>query len=106
MTVLFAILAVALGSLLFRVVPLLSAGRLPEQVTQAAAWAGLAVVAGISVRSILLFEDGSVPAAPVAAAVSVAAGLALAFRGRSVLVAVGVGTSTYLVISAVAATLS
>ena len=106
MTVLLAVLVVGVGSLLFRIVPLISTGRMPEGLTRAAGWAGLAVIAGISVRSVLLFQDVSTPVAPIAAAVSVTAGLAVAFRGRSVLVAVGVGASSYLIISAALAALA
>jgi len=106
MTVLLAVLVVGLGSLFLRLAPLLSTGRMPEKLTQAAGWAGLAVVAGISVRSVLLFQDRSVAGAPVLAAVSVAIGLVLAFRGRSVLVAVAVGGATYQVISAALAALT
>jgi branched-subunit amino acid transport protein len=106
MTVLLAVLTVGLGSLFFRLAPLLSTGRMPEKLTQAAGWAGLAVVAGISVRSVVLFQDSSTPGAPVVAAVSVAVGLVLAFRGRSLLVAVGLGGATYLLISAALAALA
>ena len=97
MTVLLVVLVVGVGSLLFRLVPLLSPRQLPQWVTDGAAWAGIAVIAGISVRSLLLHEDASIPIAPVLAALAVLAGLVLAFRGRSVLVAVGVGVSAYLV---------
>jgi hypothetical protein len=79
---------------------------MPEKLTGAAGWAGLAGIAGISVRSVLLFEDRSTAGAPVLAPVSVAIGLALAFRGRSVLVAVGVGGATHLIISAALAAIA
>jgi len=106
MTVLLAVLVVGVGSVLFRLIPLLSSGRLPEGLTQAAGWAGLAVVAAISVRSVLQLHDASIPGAPVVAALSVTAGLVLAFRGGSVLVAVGVGGAAYLIISAAMAALT
>ncbi len=106
MSVLLAVLVVGVGSLFLRLAPLLSTGRMPEKLTAAAGWAGLAVVAGISVRSVLLFQDRSIPDAPLLAAVSVAIGLVLAYRGRSVLVAVAGGGATYLIISAALAALS
>ena len=57
-------------------------------------------------RSVLLFRDESISSAPVLAAVSVAIGLVLAFRGRSVLVAVGLGGAAYLITSATLAALT
>lgn len=104
MSVLLAVVVVGAGSLVFRLAPLLSPRHLPEWLTQGTAWAGMAVIAGISVRSVLLHEDATIPSAPALAAVSVLAGLVMAYRGRSVLVAVGVGVSAY-VIGSVALTL-
>jgi branched-subunit amino acid transport protein len=97
MSVLLAVLVVGFGSLVFRVVPLLSPRHLPQWLTQGTAWAGMAVIAGISVRSVLLHEDTSIRFAPALAALAVLAGLVLAYRGRSVLAAVAVGVSAYLV---------
>lgn len=105
MSVVLAVIVVGCASLLFRLVPLLSTRRLPEHLTRAAGWWGLAVVAGITVRSVAGHQDPSIPVAPVVAAVSVAAGLALAFKGRSLLVAVGVGVSAYVIIAAALAAL-
>jgi branched-subunit amino acid transport protein len=105
MSVLPAVLLVGVGSLAFRLAPLLGTRRMPEGVARTAGWAGMAVIAGITVRSVLQHQDASLPAAPLVAAVSVATGLALALRGGSVLVAVGVGVSTYVLISAAAAAL-
>jgi branched-subunit amino acid transport protein len=102
MTVLLAVLAVGLGSLLFRLVPLLGAERLPEGLARAAGWAGLSVLAALTVRSVVTHQDASlspVTPAPVVAAVSVGLGLFLAYRGRSVLVAVASGAAAYVVIA-------
>jgi len=50
---------------------------------------------------VLHHEDTAVTGAPFVAAVSIGAGLLLAFRGRSVAVAVGAGLATYVVLGAV-----
>ena len=100
MTVLIAVLAVGAGSLVFRVVPLLAAGRIPDRLTSLAGWAGLAVLAAMTVRAVLQHRDSSIPDAPMVAAISVGLGLMLAFRGRSVVVSVGAGASTYLLMAA------
>jgi branched-subunit amino acid transport protein len=98
--VVLAVIAVGLGSLAFRLVPLLTGRQVPARLARAAGWAGLSVIAGITVRSTLLLEDPGVPLAPVAALLSVLVGFVLAFRGRSVLVAVGVGCASYLALAA------
>ncbi|MCW2761975.1 MAG: hypothetical protein JWR85_2176 [Marmoricola sp.] len=105
MSVLWAVLAVGVGSLLFRLVPLLGTRRRPDELSRIAGWTGLAVIAAIAVRSVLMHDDPCLPAAPLFAGLSVAAGLVLTFRGRSVLVAVGIGCSTYLIIGAAVAVL-
>ena len=97
MNVLLAVLVVGAGSIAFRLVPLVTGRRIPETLARGAGFAGLSVIVGITVRSVLLLEDSATPLAPVAALVAVTAGLALAFRGRSVLVAVGVGCASYVV---------
>jgi branched-subunit amino acid transport protein len=101
--VLLAVLAVGAGSVAFRLVPLLTGRQIPPALARGASWAGLSVIAGITVRSTLLLEDPGVPLAPVAAVLSVGAGLVLALRGRSVLVAVGAGCASYVVLAAVLA---
>jgi branched-subunit amino acid transport protein len=106
MTVLLAVLAVGAGSLLFRLVPLLGAEWLAEPVTRVAGWAGLSVLAAITVRSVLQHQDPTVSGAPLLAALSVGAGLVLAFRGRSQLVAVAAGAAVYLVLVAALTALS
>lgn len=100
MNVWFAVGLVGLGSVLFRLAPLLGAERLPDGLTRVAGWAGLAVLTALTVRGVLHHEDPSVPAAPVIAALSVGCGLLLAFRGRPLLAAVGAGASAYLLLSA------
>ena len=100
MNVLLAFLAVGLGSMAFRLLPLVTGRQIPATVARGASWAGMAVIAGMTVRSTLLIEDPSVPAAPVVAVLSVSVGLVLAFRGHSVLVAVGAGCASYVVMAA------
>lgn len=101
MTVLLAVLVVGAGSVAFRVLPLLGASRIPDRVTQVAGWAGLSVLASLTVRAVLHHEDAAVPGARVAAALAVAACLVIAFRGKSLLLAVAAGAATYLSIAAV-----
>ena len=84
MNVLLAVLVVGVGSLAFRLVPLLTGREIPSSLPAPRA-AGLSVIAGITVRSTLLHDDASIPLAPVVALLSVAIGLGLAFRGHSVL---------------------
>lgn len=100
MNVLLAFLAVGLGSMAFRLVPLLTGRQIPLTLARGASWAGMAVIAGMTVRSTLLLEDPSVPMAPLVAVLSVTVGFVLAFRGRSVLVAVGAGCASYVVMGA------
>jgi branched-subunit amino acid transport protein len=100
MNVLLAVLAVGGGSLLFRLTPLLGAHRLPDRLSRVAGWAGLSVLTAITVRAVAGHQDPAVPAAPLLAAVSVGAGLYLAFRGRSLLLAAAAGASCYIVLAA------
>lgn len=100
MNVVLAVLAVGAGSMAFRVVPLITGRQVPPALARAASWAGLAVIAGISVRTTLLLRDPATPLAPVVAVLSVAVGFVLALRGRSVLVAVGAGCASYVVLAA------
>ena len=106
MSVLLAVLVVGGGSLLFRLAPLLGARRLPDGLTRVAGWAGLSVLAAITVRAVAAHRDPAVPAAPLLAAVSVAAGLYLAFRGRSLLLSAAAGAGCYLALSAALSTVS
>ena len=101
MSVLLAVLVVGAGSLVFRAAPLLSARHLPDPLTKAAGLAGLAVIAALSTRAVLHHEDAAVTAAPFVAATALGLGLLLAFRGRSVPVAVAAGLATYVVLAAV-----
>jgi branched-subunit amino acid transport protein AzlD len=71
-------------------------------VARAAAWAGLSVLAALTVRSVATHQDASLPplgAAPLVAAGAVGLALLLAHRGRSVLLAVGAGAVAYLLLS-------
>jgi branched-subunit amino acid transport protein len=106
MTVLIAVLVVGAGSLVLRTAPLLAARRIPDRLTSLAGWAGLAVLAAMMVRAVLQHRDSSIPDARLVAAFSVGIGLLLAFRGRSVVLAVGAGGSTYLLIAAALMTVS
>ena len=101
-SVLVTVLVVGIGSVAFRLLPLLGASRIPDRLTQVAGWAGLSVLASLTVRAVLHHEDAAVPGARVAAAVAVAACLMIAFRGRSLLVSVAAGAATYLAIAGVA----
>lgn len=103
MTVVIAVTAVGLGSLVLRLMPLLGAHRLPDKLARVAGWAGLSVLAAITVRAVALHRNSEVSGAPLVAAISVVAGLALAHRGRSVLVSVASGAATYLFLAAVLA---
>lgn len=103
MSVLVAVLVVGAGSLLFRLVPLLGAHRVPDRVAEVAEHAGIALLSAMTVRGVLLHADAGVPAAPLLAALATAVGLVLAYAGRSALVAVAAGAATYLVLTAVLA---
>jgi branched-subunit amino acid transport protein len=95
-----AVLIVGAGSLAFRIVPLLAARRSPDQLARVAGWAGLTVLAAITVRAVALHRNDEVPGAPLLATISVGPGLALAYRGRSVLVSVASGAAAYLFVTA------
>ena len=100
MSVLIAVLLVGAGSLVFRLAPLLGARRIPDRLTVLAGWAALSVLVAMTVRGVLDHRDPTVPGAGLVAAVSVGLGLLLAFHGRSTLLAVAAGGSTYVVLSA------
>jgi branched-subunit amino acid transport protein AzlD len=106
MTVLLAVAVVGAGSMVFRLAPLLGAEWIPHRLTVLAGWAGLSVLVAMTVRTVLRHHDPAVPAAPLVAAASVGLGLLLAFRGRSVLLAVAIGGSAYVVLSAAVVALS
>ncbi|HEX6249423.1 MAG TPA: AzlD domain-containing protein [Nocardioidaceae bacterium] len=99
MTTLVALLLVGLGSVAYRVLPLLGAARLPEPVTTAATWAGVSVLVAVAARGVLNHEDASTPWPTAVAVVSVGLGLLVAARGRSVLLVLVTGATTYLVLS-------
>lgn len=99
MTAVLALVAVGVGSLLFRTLPLLGAARIPEYGARVAGWAGMSVLAAIVVRSVLHHQDAGVPLAVPIAAVSVGLGLVLAARGRHVALVLGAGAGCYLLLS-------
>jgi branched-subunit amino acid transport protein len=105
-TTLVALVVVGLGSFAYRLLPLLGAARVPEEVSRTAGWAGLSVLAAVTVRGVLRHHDDAVPWAVPVAVVSVGLGLVLTARGRSMLVVLAVGAGTYLALSAVVAELT
>jgi len=100
MNVLLAVLVVGTGSLLLRVVPLLFARRLPDRVAAYAEHAGVAVLAAIVVRAVVLHQNPDLPGAPLVALTATAAGLVVAYTGRSILLAIATGGLTYAAITA------
>ena len=106
MSVLIAVALVGAGSLVFRLAPLLGARRIPDRLTVLAGWAAQSVLVAMTVRGVLEHRDAGVPGAVLVAAVSVGLGLLLALRGRSVLLSVAAGGSTYVVLSAAIVTVT
>ena len=104
MSVALAVTVVGAGSLLLRLLPLVGAHRIPDRLSAHAARAAMAVLAAMTVRTVLRHEDdalaGSLITAPLLAALAVVLGLWLAYRGRSVLVASSVGLASYVVLAA------
>lgn len=105
-TAVTALVLVGVGSVAFRLLPLLGAAKVPEAISRAAGWAGLSVLAAVTVRGVLGHQDGSLPWAVPVAGASVALALVLAARGRSMLSVLAVGAGTYLVLSAVVTAVS
>jgi branched-subunit amino acid transport protein len=99
MTTWLAVLAIGLGSIALRVLPLLTTRRLPERFTAAAGAGGISVLVGFSARSVLEFADPSTPYAVPVAVLAVAIGLVAAFRGRGILTSTAVGLVAYLVVA-------
>ena len=93
-----AVLVVGLGSLAFRLVPLVAARRVPARLSTVAGWAGVAVLAAYTVRAVLQHHDPAVPAASLVAAIAVGAGLVVAVRRGSVLLAIGACAAVYLAV--------
>ena len=100
MTTVVALLLVGIGSIAYRLLPLLGAARVPEPVSRVAGWAGLSVLTAVTVRGVLEHRDASIPWALPVAVVSVALGLVVAARGRPILVVLAVGAGSYLLLSA------
>ena len=99
MTVVLAVVTVAVGSVLVRVLPLLAARRLPEAVGRLAGWAGAAVLAALAARGIALHQDPALPAAPPYAFVAMAVALVAAHKDRSLVFSLGAGAATYVVLA-------
>ena len=95
-----ALLLVGAGSVAYRLLPLLGAARVPDQVSRVAGWAGVSVLAAVVVRGVLNHRDESIPGAVPVAVLSVGLGLVCAVRGRPPLVVLAAGAGTYLVASA------
>lgn len=100
-TTVVALLLVGVGSVAYRLLPLLGAARVPEPVSRAAGWAGMSVITAVVVRGVLNHRDDSIPWAVPVAVLSVALGLTLAARGRGALVVLAVGAGSYLALSTV-----
>ena len=106
MSVSIAVLVVGLGSLAFRLAPLLAAHRVPARLSAVARWAGVAVLAAYTIRTVLQHQDPAIPAAWLAAAIAVGAGLMVAARRGSVLLAICACAAVYLAIGALIATVA
>lgn len=100
MSIVLAVVAVTVGSVLLRVVPLLAARRLPDAAGRLAGWAGAAVLAALAARGVARHEDPALPFAPPYAVAAMAVALVAAFRDRSVFVSLGAGAATYVALSA------
>jgi branched-subunit amino acid transport protein len=105
MTMLLAVVTVGAASLLFRLAPLLGAELIPDRVVRLASHAGLAVLAGLATRAVLLHEDPTVEIpGPLLAAAALAPALYLTLRGRSALLAIASAAATYLLLSTLLST--
>lgn len=105
MTTVVALILVGAGSVAFRMLPLVWAARVSDTVSTVAGWAGVSVLTAVTVRGVLQHTDSTIPWAVPVAAVSVGAALAVAARGKGMLVVLGVGAGTYLALSTVIAAL-
>jgi branched-subunit amino acid transport protein len=96
MTTWFVVLAVGLGSFLFRVVPLSLAGRLDEseRFDRLIRRAGVATLTALLVTS---FDHGAQAGNDIALAAALAVGFVLSVRGGSMLRVVLVGGAAYVV---------
>lgn len=99
MSLLLAAAVVGTGSVLMRVLPMLGARHLSDAVAEAAGWAGLGVIAAMTVRALLSPQAAVGVLGCVPGALAVGVGIFLASRGRSVLVAVGAGLVTDLLLT-------
>jgi branched-subunit amino acid transport protein AzlD len=99
MSTVLTVLAIGVGSLALRVVPLLTTRRLPDRLTAAAGAGGVSVLVGFAVRSVLEYADPATPYAVPVAIAAVVVGLGAALRGRGVLASTAVGLTAYLVVA-------
>lgn len=100
MSVCIAVLVVGLGSLAFRLVPLVAAQRVPTRVSAVAGWAGVAVLTAYVVRTVVQHHDPAVPAAWLVAVIAVGSGLVVVARRGSVLLALGACGVVYVGVGA------
>ena len=101
MTTLVALLLVGAGSLAYRLLPLLGAARVPEAASRVAGWAGVSVLAAVTIRGMLHHHDPSIPWDVPVVVAALAVALAVAARGRGILVVLGAGAGTYVGLSTV-----
>lgn len=99
MTLLAAVAIVAAGSLLLRAVPLLTARHVPERLADAAGWAGLGVIAAMTVRGLLGPSPGCGLVTQLPALLAAGVGVLLAVRRVPTLIAVASGLGTYLLLA-------
>ena len=101
MSVLLAVGTVGVASLFFRLAPLLGADLLPDRLVRLASYAGLAVLAGLATRAVVLHDNPAVTVlpGPLLATAALTPALYLALRGRSALLAIATAAATYLVLT-------
>lgn len=103
MSVGIAVLVVGLGSLAFRLGPLVAARRVSARVSAVAGWAGVAVLAAYVVRTVVQHHDPAVPAAWLVAVVAVGSGLVVVARRGPVVLALGACAAVYVRVGALLA---
>lgn len=102
MALIAAVVLVAVGSALFRLLPLLAGARVPDRLTRVASFAGLSALVAIVTRGVLMHQPaGGVPSgtAIAAAGASVMVGLIGARRGWPLALAVLCGLACYAALS-------
>lgn len=102
MALIAAVVLVAVGSALFRLLPLLAGARVPDRLTHVASYAGLSALVAIVVRGVLTHRPpDEVPsgASTAAAAASVLVGLLGARRGWPLAIVVLTGLACFAALS-------